>query len=88
MTKNPCCFFNKKNVFTGLSDCNKLVLLAFKTFFFEEIMYKDFKNFDEKFSNQELRTSLSSDMAVKCTNFENNLLVVSNKHVPLKREST
>ena len=80
MTKNPCYFFNKKNVFTGLSDCNKLVLLAFKTFFFEEIMYKDFKNFDEKFSNQELRTSLSSD--------EKNLLVVSNKHVPLKREST
>lgn len=51
-------------------------------------MYKDFKNFDEKFFNQELRSSLSSDMADKCASFEKNLLVVSNKHVPLKREST
>ena len=76
LTNSPRCFFNKETYFTGLSDCHKLVLSVFKTTFLKrgpkEMMYKDFKKFDEKFLNQELRTSLSSGTADNYTSFENN----------------
>ena len=65
---SPSGFFNTETYLTGLSDCHKLVIFVFKTTFSktgpEEMMYKDFKKFDEEIFNQELRTSFSSETAV------------------------
>ena len=72
----PRSFFIMETYITGLSDCHKLLVLSVcKTTFYKthprEIMYKDFKNFDEEFFNTDLRTSLSSERIHDHTSFEN-----------------
>ena len=51
LTNSPRNFFNTETYFTGLSDCYKLPLSVFKTKFSKtgpkEIMYRDYKNFDQ-----------------------------------------
>ena len=64
LTNSPRSFFNTETYFTGLSDCHKLVLSVFKTTFSKtgpkEMMYRDYKNFDQDIFSQ-LCTSLSSE---------------------------
>ena len=59
LTNSPRSFFNTETYFTGLSDCHKLV---FKTTFSEtgpkEMMFRDYKNFDQDMFSQDLCTSL------------------------------
>ena len=49
LTKSPCSFFNTETYFTGLSDCQKLVLSVFKTMFYKiepkEMIYRDYEIF-------------------------------------------
>ena len=62
-------FFSTETCFEGLSDCHKIVLSTFKTIFFKtgtkEMMYRDFKNFDQEIFSQELRTSLSANSVLE-----------------------
>ena len=72
----PRRFFITETYITGLSACHKLLVLSVcKTTFYKthprEIMYKDFKSFDEEFFNTALRTSLSSETIHDHTRFEN-----------------
>ena len=56
LTNSPRSFFNTETYFTGLSDCHKLVLYVFKTTFSKtgpkEMMYRDYKNFDQDIFSQ------------------------------------
>ena len=91
LTNSPRSFFNTKTYFAGLSDCHKLVLSIFKTTFSKagliEMMYRDFKNFDQDIFSQQLCTSLSSETVLDYITFEENFLGVLNEHEPLKKES-
>ena len=90
MTNSPRSFFNTETYFTGLSDCHKLFLSVFKTIFSKtgpkEMMYRDYKNFDQDIFSQELCTSLSSETVLDYTSFEENFLGVLNKRAPLKKK--
>ena len=76
LTNSPRSFFNTETYFTGLSDCHKLVLSVFKTTFSitgpKEMMYRDYKNFDQDVFSQELYTSLSSETVHDFISFEEN----------------
>ena len=52
----------------------------------KEMMYRDYKNFDQDIFSQELCTSLSSETVLDYTSFEKNFLGVLNKHAPLKKK--
>ena len=52
----------------------------------KEMMYRDYKNFDQDIFSQELCTSLSSETVLDYTSFGENFLGVLNKHAPLKRK--
>ena len=62
LTNNLRSFFKTSTLFHGLSDFHKLVLSVFKTTFCKskpkEIIYRNFKNFDEESFNQELKNNL------------------------------
>ena len=64
LTNSPRSFYRTKTFFTGLSDFHKLVLSIFKTTFTKskakEIIYRDFKKFNEQCFNNGLCTELSS----------------------------
>ena len=92
MTNSPRSFFITETYFTRQSDSHKLVISVFKTTFSKtrskEIIYRDFKNFDQEIFSQEVHSSLSSERAHEYTytSFEDNFLEVLNKHVPLKKK--
>ena len=90
LKSSPRSFFSTETYFTGLSDCHKLFLSVFKTTFSKtlpkDMMYRDYKNFDQDIFTQELRTSLSSEAIPEYTSFEHNFLGVLNKQVPLKKK--
>ena len=90
LTKSFRGFFNIEAYFTGLSDCQKLVLSVFKTTFskteFKEMIYRDYKNSDQDIFSQELCTSLSSEIVLDFASFEENFLGILNKHAPLKKK--
>ena len=54
LTNSPGNFFKADTSFTGLSDFHKLIMSVSKTTFLKpkEIIYRDFKKFSEKSSNQ------------------------------------
>ena len=83
-------FFNTETYFTGLSDCHKLVPSVLETIFSKtgpkEMMYRDYKNFDQDIFSQELCTSLSLETVLDYTSFEKNFLGVLNKHALLKKK--
>ena len=62
LTNKPKLFFKSESLFTGLSDCHKLVLTVFKTTFFKskpkEITYRDYKDFNAEEFNQDLSANL------------------------------
>ena len=82
-------FYQTETFFTGLSDFHKLVLSIFKTTFTKskakEIIYRDFKKFNEQCFNKDLRTELSSK-SVK-SSFESIFLNTLNKYAPIKKKN-
>ena len=66
LTNSPLSFHKRDCLFTRLSDCHKLVLSVFKTPFSKskpkEIIYRNFKKFNEEDFNQELRCRLSTEL--------------------------
>ena len=75
LTNSPLSFHKNDCLLTGLSDCHKLVLSVFKTTFSKskpkEIIYRNFKKFNEEDLNRELRARLSTELAVNYSSFEN-----------------
>ena len=72
-----------------MPDFHQLVLSVFKTTFPrttpKERTYRNFKNFSEENSNQELRTNYGEKCVKNYATFENVLLDTLNKHAPLKK---
>ena len=65
------------------------MLSVFKTTFSKsktkEIIYSNFKNFNEKDFNQGLRGRLSTELVDNCISFENVFIDVLSRHVPIKK---
>ena len=83
LTNSPLRFYRNDILLTRLSDCDKLQLLVFKTSFSKskpkEIINRNFKKFNEKNFNQELR----SELAKNYSSFENVFIHVLNKHASI-----
>ena len=83
-------FYQTKTFFTGLSDFHKLVLSIFNTTFTKsiakEIIYRDFKKFNEQCFNNDLCTELSSNSIRSYDLFKNIFLNTLNKHAPIKKK--
>ena len=90
LTNSPLSFHKSDCLFTGLSDCHKLVLSVFKTNFPEskpkEIIYRNFKTFNEEDFNQELCGRLSAELVDNYSSFENVFIDVLNRHAPIKEK--
>ena len=75
LTNSPLSFYKSDCLFIGLSDCHKLVLSVFKTTFSKskpkEIIYTNFKKFNEEDFNQEFRGKLSTELVENYSSFEN-----------------
>ena len=89
-TNSPRSFYQTEAFFTGLSDFHKLVLSIFKTTSTKskakEIIYQDFKKFNEQCFNNDLCTELSSKSIKSYGLFENAFLETLNKHAPIKKK--
>ena len=63
LTNSPRSFYYTETFFTGLSDFHKLVPSIFKTTFTKskekELIYRDFKKFNEQCFDNDLRSELS-----------------------------
>ena len=90
LTNSPLSFHKSNCLFTGLSDCHKLVLSVFKTTFSKskpkEIIYRNFKKFNEKDFNQELHGRLSTQLIDNYSSFENLFIDVFNRHASIKKK--
>ena len=89
-TNSPKSFFNTDSFFIGLSDFHKMVLTVFKTTFEKsmpkEIIYRDYKNFNEDNFNEEIRKKCSIHRIKNYEDFEKNYLDVLNKQAPRKKK--
>ena len=74
LTNNSRSFLNTETYFTGLSDCQKLVLSAFETTFSKtrnkEMVYRVFKKFDQDMFSQDFPISLSLKTVHGNTSFQ------------------
>ena len=90
LRNSPRRFYQTETFFADLSDFHKLVLSIFKTTFTnskaKEIIYRDFKKFNEQCFNNDLRTELSSKSIKSYGSFENVFLNTLNKHAPIKKK--
>ena len=88
---SPKSFYNTCASFIGLSDFHKLVLTIFKTTFpkskSKQILYRDYKTFDKKNFNHELKEHLSTLKVDDYSKFENTFLTILNKHAPIKKKA-
>ena len=75
LTNSPLSFYKSNCLFSGLSDCHKLVLSVFKAVFSKskpkEIIYRNFKKFNEEDFNQKLCGRLSTKLVDNYSSFEN-----------------
>ena len=89
LTNSPLSFYKSDFLFTRLSDCHKAVLSVFKATFSKskskEIIYRNFKKFNEEHFNQELRGKLSTELVDNYSSFENVFIDVLNRHAPIKK---
>ena len=90
LTNNSLAFQNTTTTFTGLSDCNKLVLTVLKTTFSKnkpkELFYQDYKKFNFSDFNDKLKIIFSRNTVKSCYQFDQIFLNVLHKHAPKKRE--
>ena len=90
MTNNSLAFQNTTTIFTGISDCHKLVSTVLKTTFSKnkpkELFYRDYKKFNFSDFNDELKTIFSRNTAGSCHESDQIFLNVLDKHAPIKRK--
>ena len=90
LTNNALSFQNTKTVSTGLSDFHKLVLTALKTSIVknnpQEIQYRDYKYFDSRKFNRDLKEEFSREYVDSCSKCDEIFLKVLNRHAPLRKK--
>ena len=90
LTNSPLSFHKSDCLFTGLPNGHKVVLSVFKTTFSKSkpkgIIYRNFKKFNEKDFNQELRGRLSTELVDNYSSFENVFIDVLNRHASIKKK--
>ena len=90
ITNSANSFQNTTSVFTGLSDCHKMVLTVMKSTFPKvkpkQITYRNYKTFNNFNFKQDLNKALSSKDVKEYNCFEDVFLEVLNKHAPLKKK--
>ena len=90
LTNNALSFQNTKTVSTGLSDFHKLVLTVLKTNIVKnkprEIQYRDYKYFDSRKFNRDMKDEFSREYVDSCSKFDEIFLKVLNRHAPLKKK--
>ena len=73
-----------------MSGCHKLDLPVFKTTFSnskpKEIIYRNFKKFNQEDFNEELRLKLSTEFVNNYSSFESVFIDVLNKHAPIREK--
>ena len=83
-------FFKTDIIFTGLFDFHKIVLSVFETTFtkskFKEIVYRNYRNFNENNFNQDLHNQLFSEQPKYYASFEKIFLSILEEHAPLKKK--
>ena len=88
-TKNTH-FQNTVAVCSGLSDFHKLALTVLKTSFDKnkpcQILYRNYKNFNSEYFNEDLQNILPTTQINTCKQFEYTFLSVLNMHAPLKNK--
>ena len=88
LISNALCFQRTKTVSTGLSDFHKLVLTVLKTNIVKnkprEIQYRDYKYFDSRKFNRDMKDEFSREYVDSCSKFDEIFLKVLNRHAPLK----
>ena len=79
-----------KTVSTGLPDFHKLGLTVLKTSIVKikprEIQYRNYKYFDSKKFNRNLKDEFSREYVDSCSKFDEIFLKVLNRHGPLKKK--
>ena len=84
ITNSANSFQNTTSVFTGLSDCHKMVLTVMKSTFPKgkpkQITYRNYKTFNNFYFKQDLNEALSSKDVKEYNYFEDVFLEVLNKH--------
>ena len=90
LTNNVYAFQQITGIYTGLSDCRKLVLTVLKTAVPrsqpKEITYRDYKQFDPSKFKKELKNVLTTENVDSSTKCDEQFLKVLNIHSPLKRK--
>ena len=88
LTNSSKRFCRTDPIFTGLSDFHKLVLSVFKATFkkpkLKEIVYRNYRKFNENNVNQDLHNQPSSEQPKEYASFEKVFLVILEEHAPLK----
>ena len=82
-------FFKTETIFTGLSNFHKIVLSVFKTTFRKfkpkEIVYRNYRKFNENNFNEDLHNQHSSEQPKDYAYFEKIFLSILQEHAPLKK---
>ena len=82
--------FKMDTIFTILSDFHKLVLSVFKTTFTKpkpkEVVFKNYRKFNENNFNQDLHNQLSSEQPKDYSSFEKLFLSILEEHAPVKEQ--
>ena len=89
ITNSSSSFQNTKAISTGLSDFHKMVITVLKQTFQgsspEELVYRDYKNFDRLTFKRQLKEKLYQQIN-EYKHFEQIFLEVLNTHAPIKRK--
>ena len=90
LTNNALSFQRTKTVSTGLSEFHKLVLTVLKNSAVKnkprEIQSRNYKYFDSRKFNEDLKDEFSREFVDSCSKFDNIFLKVLNRHAPLKKK--
>ena len=90
LTNSPNSFQHTTTISTGLSDYHKLIVTVLKTTFVKakakEIVYRNYKKFDNTIFKTELQNKLDSINNCNYLQFETTFMTMLEKHAPLKKK--
>ena len=90
LTNSPNSFQHTTTISTGLSDYHKLIVTVLKTSFVKaeakEILYRNYKNFDNTIFKTELQNKLDSINNCNYLQFETTFMTMLETHAPFKKK--
>ena len=88
LTNSSKCFCRSDPIFRGLSDFHQLIMSVFKATFkkpkLKEIVYRNYRKFNESNVNQDLHNQTSSVQPKQYASFKKVFLSILEEHAPLK----